>query len=96
MSALGNFIERALSSLKTDRDVPVGVSDPGDSRGALHMILKDSQASKFTPPNNADTITTTNTDNVQVIKYYSGGIAGVLLKTITITSVDCDTKIEVT
>ena len=96
MSALGNFIERALSSLKTDRDVPVGVSDPGDNRGALHMILKDSQASRFTPPNNADTITTTNLDNVQTIKYFLGGTGGTLLKTIIITYVDCDAKIEVT
>lgn len=40
MSIIGNFIQKAISSLKTDRDVPVGVSDPGDERGALHTMLK--------------------------------------------------------
>lgn len=40
MGIIGNFLQAALSSLKTDRDVPVGVSNPGDDRGALHTMLK--------------------------------------------------------
>ncbi len=51
MSALGNFLIKSLSTLKTDRDVPIGVSDGGDERGALHVFNVNGSGGGATNPN---------------------------------------------
>jgi hypothetical protein len=96
MSALGNFLVKALSTLKTDRDVPIGVSDGGDERGALHVFNVNSSggssSNPYAPPSNTNKIIQTFNGNIQTVEYYN---TATLLKTVTITYSDCDSFVAV-
>jgi hypothetical protein len=91
------------ASLSMDRGVPLGNSQGQSGRRALHVKIDNTGLepipittvpNPFAPPWDADSMKQETIANVRTFKYYSGGIAGTLLKTITLTYDPSDLDLE--
>ena len=91
------------SALLMDRGFPLGNSEDRDTRRALHVKIKNTDAesipfsptpNQFSPPLNADSVKAEYpTTTTELYKYYQGGLTGTLLKTIRVTYTTSSKKI---